>query len=243
METLALIPARGGSTGLPGKNIRNMLGKPLISHTIKHALNSRHISRTIVSTDSEEIAEVGEKYGAEVPFMRPKEISQVDTHFFAVIKHAVEWLDKNEKYRPDIVCCLMCTTPLRNAEDIDECIKLMIETSCDWCFTVNEIEHHPWRAMVVKENVMKPLFDVPRHQLWANRQELPSLYRMNGGVIAGRIRHILEHDEYNIDNLEYSSTDVRCVILPQKRSLDIDTIDDFNFVEATMRSIAEGQKR
>ena len=234
-EILALIPARGGSSGLPDKNIRPLLGTPLIAHTIEAALVSNYITRTIVSTDSDQIATVARSYGAEVPYKRPADISLFDSHFFQVIKHSVQWLEENEGYQPDIVCSLLCTTPMRTTQDIDKCMKLMTDTGCDWCFTVNEMEHHPWRAMIVNGDNMRALFDVPREKLWSNRQELPLIHRMNGGVIAGKREHIANHNEYNIDNLQFTDTDVRCVVMPPERSLDIDTLMDFNMVQEAMK--------
>jgi CMP-N,N'-diacetyllegionaminic acid synthase len=231
-EILALIPARGGSTGLPGKNIRVLGGLPLIAHTIKEAQKSKHITRIIVATDSEEIAEISRNYGAETPFVRPPEVSGHLSHAFEIYKYSAEWLLKNEGYTSDIQCNLLPTTPLRSHHDIDKCMNLMIESNCDWCFTVNEMEHHPYRGMVtLEDNRMKSLFDIPREELWSNRQELPKIVRFNGGVMAGKTEHIMKHDEYNIDNIDFSDTDVRYVEMPMKRSYDIDTLEDFQFIE------------
>jgi N-acylneuraminate cytidylyltransferase/CMP-N,N'-diacetyllegionaminic acid synthase len=145
-EILGLIPARGGSTGLPGKNIRPLHGVPLIGHTILEAKKSKYISRLVVATDSKEIAEVAKDCGAEVPFERPAEISNSTSHAFEVFKYTIDWLKQNENYRPDILCTMLCTTPFRTASDIDDCLYKMIEDDFDWCFTINEIEHHPYRA-------------------------------------------------------------------------------------------------
>ena len=230
-EILGLIPARGGSTGLRGKNIRPLDGVPLIARTIMEAQKSEHITRLIVVTDSDEIAQVAVEYGAEVPFERPAEISKPHSHAFEVYKYALEWLADKEDYHPEIVCAMLCTTPLRTVDEIDKCLKKMVETGCGWCFTVNEIEHHPYRAMTMQGDKMIPVFDIPAHVLWANRQELPKMVRFNGGVIAGRAEHILSHDEYNIDKEHIEEVDVRCVEMPVSRAYDIDTLDDFEFVQ------------
>jgi CMP-N-acetylneuraminic acid synthetase len=235
-EILGLIPARGGSKGLPGKNIRPLLGKPLIAHTIESALESKYLNRVIVVTDSDEIAEIAKAAGAEVPFKRPVEVSGDRSHAFAVYNYAASWLAENENYHPDIIANIFCTTAMRSSQDIDACMEMMVRTNCDWCFTVNEIEHHPYRAVTVnEEGRMRPFFDIPREMMWANRQELPEMYRFNGGVIAGKTKHILEHDEYNIDNLEFADVDVRCVKMPVSRALDIDTELDFRIVEMAMQ--------
>jgi len=231
-EILALIPARGGSKGLPGKNIRPLNDIPLIAHTIIAAKKSRFITRIVVATDSNEIAEVAREYGAETPFVRPAKVSTDTSHAFEVYSYAARWLFENQGYQSHIQCNLLPTTPLRNHEDIDNCIQLMLDSDCDWCFTVNEMEHHPYRAMrVIDDTRMKAWFDIPREVLWANRQELPYAVRFNGGVMAGKTEHILNYDEYNIDNLSFSDTDVRYVNMPVSRSFDIDSLEDIEFIE------------
>ena len=134
---------------------------------------------------------------------------------------------------------MLCTTPFKTASDIDDCLQTMIEHDYDWCFTINEIEHHPYRAMKIIGDQIKPLFDIDRSVMWANRQELPELYRFNGGVIAGKTEHIENNDEYNIDNLNYSDTRVGYSIMPVSRTIDIDTLEDFEFVEMMMRKRRE----
>lgn len=235
-EILALIPARGGSKGLPGKNIRPLNNKPLIAHSIEEALKSKLITRVIVATDSEEIAEVARSYGAETPFVRPQEVSTDTSHAFAIYKYSAQWLLKKEGYKSDIQCNMLGTTPLRNSKDIDAAMELMIESNCDWCFSVNEMEHHPYRAMKLIDNTrMNAWFDIPRETLWSNRQELPYALRFNGGIMAGKTDHILNFDEYNIDNLEFKDIDVRYLKMPMNRSYDIDTIEDFEFIEYLMQ--------
>jgi len=234
-QILGLIPARGGSRGLPGKNIRPLMGTPLIAHTIEKAKRSSLIDRLVVLTDGEEIRSVARAYGAEVPFIRPAEISTADSHAFQAYKYTLMELARREGYRPDILCVMLCTTPFRSTEDIDRCLRKMIETGCDWCFTVNPMEHHPYRAVKVEGDRMYPFFDISRDVMWANRQELPMAYRFNGGVIAGRCEHILAHDEYNIDNGAFKHVDVRCVMMSEENALDIDNLTDFEFVELQMQ--------
>ena len=244
VEILGLIPARGGSKGLPGKNIKLLSGKPLIAHTITAALESKFITRVIVVTDSKDIASIAREYGAETPFIRPDNISGDKSHAFEVYNYSAKWLKENEDYVPHIICNMLCTTALRNSSDIDACMKLMVDTGCDWCFTVNEAEHHPYRA-ITKDgtNRMKPLFDIPRELMWANRQELPKMYRFNGGVIAGLTKHILNNNEYNIDNIHFSEIDVRCVEMPINRSFDIDTEEDFLLMEYVLNKLGSKENR
>lgn len=241
MEFLGLIPARGGSKGLPGKNIKLLGDKPLIAHTIEAAKKSKKLDRIIVVTDSEDIASVARDYGAETPFMRPAEISGGKSHAFAVYKYAAEWLRDNEGYIPDIVCNMLCTTVFRSHVEIDECMELMEKTNCDWCFTVNEIEHHPYRAMVREEKTgkIKAFHDVPRELMWANRQELPIMHRFNGGVIACKTEHLFNNTEYNIGS--DFKTDVRSVVMSQELAVDIDNLTDFMLAEAVLRKMELSQ--
>jgi CMP-N-acetylneuraminic acid synthetase len=164
--------------------------------------------------------------------VRPPEVSGDISHAFSIYKYSAEWLSKHENYISDIQCNLLPTTPLRTHNDIDKCLDLMIESNCDWCFTVNEMEHHPYRGMVaLNDNKMKSLFDIPREVLWSNRQELPKIVRFNGGVMAGKTEHIFKHEEYNIDNIDFNDTDVRYVEMPMNRSYDIDSLEDLQFIE------------
>lgn len=235
LEILGLIPARGGSTELPGKNYKPLNGIPLIAYTILSAQKSKYISRLVVVTDSDDIMQVAKDYGAEVPFRRPAEVSSATSHAFEIYKYTVDWLEEHEGYVPDIVCVMLCTTPFRNTSEIDQCMEKMIATNCDWCFTVHEMEHHAYRAMTIEGDRMIPVFDVPPSMLWANRQELPKMYRITGGVIAARTVHIKEHTEYNIDKRNSENIDVRCVLIPQNMAYDINTIEDFEFVEMLMK--------
>lgn len=230
-EILGLIPARGGSRGLPGKNIRPLAGHPLIAHTIMAARASRLLTRLVVVTDDPHIGEVSRRYGAETPFPRPAELSADDTHAFAVYKYTLARLKELEGYRPDFVCALFCTTPFRSTEDIDLALRPLLEGGCDWSFTINEIEHHPYRAMRLEGETMRPLFDLDRSLMWANRQELPALFRFNGGVIAGRSEHIEQNQEYNIDASTAATVRLGYHLMPASRSLDIDTLEDFEYVE------------
>lgn len=125
-KILGLIPARGGSKGIPGKNIRPLLGKPLIAWTINQAKNSKFIDKLVVSTDSPEIADVSHKYGAQVPFMRPKELADDDSPGFEAILHALNFLEQENEFY-DVVVLLECTSPMRYEQDIDNIIKQLVD--------------------------------------------------------------------------------------------------------------------
>ena len=126
MKILCLIPARSGSKSLPHKNIKLLNNKPLLAYSIEQAKNSKYNMRIIVSTDSKEYSDIANKYGAETPFLRPKEISQDNSTDFEFIKHAIEWLKENENYYPDIILQLRPTQPDRKVSDIDKCLDIFI---------------------------------------------------------------------------------------------------------------------
>ncbi|MCI0533120.1 acylneuraminate cytidylyltransferase family protein, partial [bacterium] len=131
IKTLGIITARGGSKGIPRKNIKELMGKPLIAYTILAAKGSALLSRAIVSTDDAEIAEIARMHGADVPFMRPAELAEDASTSIAVVQHAVSWIRENENEIYDYVMILQPTSPLRTAEDIDACIKIADETHAD----------------------------------------------------------------------------------------------------------------
>jgi len=127
MKILALIPARSGSKRVPNKNIRRLAGKPLIVYTIEAALKSKRINRVIVSTDSQQIASIAKEHGAEIPFIRPKEISQSNSTEMEFFNHALNWLQDHEKYEPDLIVLLYPTSPLRKVESIDSAIEEILK--------------------------------------------------------------------------------------------------------------------
>ena len=199
-STVGLIPARGGSKGIANKNLRLLDGVPLIAHAIKAGLES-NLDRVIVMTDSLEIQQVALNYGAECPVLRPEDTATDNAHMFLVYKFAMEFL-KSRNELPHSFCALLPTTPLRKVSQINETVEKIQSGNFDWVFTVNEIEHHPYRAMqVVKNETIIPFHQIDAHTLWSNRQELPRVVRFNGGTMCGLAKHALMHQEYNIDGL------------------------------------------
>ena len=233
MEVLGLIPARGGSKGIKNKNIQIINGKPLIAYTIEQALKS-NINRVIVASDDENIIKIAKKYGAECPFVRPKKISGSNSHAFEIYKYTINWLKKNENYVPDILCVMLCTTPFRKVSSINSSLKKLRTKKFDWVFSINEMEHHPYRAMVKKKKLIRSFFNIPNKKIWLNRQELPEIYRFNGGIFATFIENILKHKEYNIDNIKFKKTRVGYEIMTKKEALDIDDPIDLEFVRYLM---------
>lgn len=169
---LALVPARGGSKGVPGKNIRPLAGKPLISYTINAALRSEYQLRVVVSTDDVRIAEVSRAAGAEVPFLRPQELALDETPTLSVVQDALHWLKEHEAYEPEIVVLLQPTSPLRTAQHIDEGIRLLLETGADSVISVCEAEHSPyWMWRVDSEGRVTRFMEEGSEYL--SRQKLP----------------------------------------------------------------------
>lgn len=153
-RNVAVIPARGGSCGIPNKNIRDFAGKPLIAWTIEQAKNAKNVDRVIVSTDSEVIADIARNYGAEVPFFRPSEISAANTPIEPVLAHVYEWLSSNEDYKAESMILLFLTNPLREIKHIEECVDLFYSSKADSVITVNESPAHytPYWTLIRSED-------------------------------------------------------------------------------------------
>lgn len=194
MDILALIPARGGSKGVPRKNIRILGGKPLIAYTINHALKSKLITRTIVSTDDPEIAEVARVYGAEAPFLRPAEYAQDSSLDLEVFLHAFEWLQKNENHVPDMFVHLRPTRPFRDVAKIDDAIKLMIaHPEADSLRSVTTPQQTPYKMWRIIDGYLEPLLQlegVPEFYCMP-RQALPKTWWQNGYVDIVRTRNLM----------------------------------------------------
>ena len=209
---LAIIPARGGSKGVPRKNIRLVAGKPLIAWTIESAQESCFIDRLIVSTDDLEIASISQKWNCEVPFLRPAVLARDETPGIAPVLHALETL--SERY--DIVVLLQPTSPLRSIEDIDGCIIHLMERQAKSCVSVVEPDKSPyWMFRLGLDEHLYPLLE----ETYARRQELPKVYALNGAV------YVAECD-WLIQSGSFLSSDTVGYIMPKERSLDIDTEQD-----------------
>ena len=156
MKILAIIPARGGSKGVPLKNIRKLNRKPLIEYTIKSAKKSKYVNRVIVSTDDKKIARIAKSCGAEIPFIRPKHLGVSSAKTIDVVKHTLNVLKKKFQYEPDIVTLLNPTVPFRNEDSIDESIQVLVRSKADITIQVKEIKTHPYRAYWLKNGFLKP---------------------------------------------------------------------------------------
>lgn len=233
---VGIIPARSGSKGIPNKNIRLLAGKPLIYYTIKAGLEASLLSRLVVSTDSMEIAEISEAFGAEVPFLRPPELARDDTLGLPVVRHAVKFLEENQGYRPDIIVTLQPTSPLRRAEHIDAAVTMLIETKADSVVSLCEAEHSPyWMRALTKDGRLKPILSTKEDYM--RRQDLPRVYRFNGAVYASKYSVVMEEKKR-------SKADIRALIMDREDSIDIDEELDFQIAEmilVTRRQAAAAQ--
>lgn len=219
---LAVIPARGGSKGVPNKNIKELGSKPLIAYTIEAAKESGIFEKIVVSTDSETIAEIAIKYGAEVPFIRPAEISGDLVSSDDVIIHAINYF-KGLGVEYEEVCKLQPTSPLRNSKHIVEAYKLLREKNANYLVSVCECEHSPLWSGVLDEDLKMDNF-VPEYVKRACRQELPTYYRLNGAIYMGKTTEFLKEKTFLGGN---------CVayIMNQEDSIDIDSNIDFELAK------------
>ena len=226
-KIIGLITARGGSKGIPRKNIHPLAGKPLIAWTIEAALQSKVLDRVIVSTDDEEIARVSRDWGAEVPFMRPTELAQDDSPHIPVIKNTVEWLESNENSRPEYILLLQPTTPLRSAQDIDNAYRLILEKDADSVISVCEAFSHPYLTKHITAEGRLEDFG-PRPDGYLARQVLPPVYIVNGAIYFIRCDVLLK------ENTLYTQS-TYAYLMPQERSLDIDTPWDLHLAELILK--------
>lgn len=216
---LAIIPARGGSKGIPNKNIVDIGGNPLVKYTIDAALGSKMLTHCVVSTDSDEIADVAKSCGALVPFKRPKHLSNDKALSLPVMQHAVEFMEAEQGHQYDLVIMLQPTTPLRQTKDIDNAINLLLDTGADSVISVVEVEgHHPLRMKRVVDSRLINYID-QGHEDMRPRQELPPVYIRNGAIYA-TMRDVL------MDNDSFTGSDSRAYIMPSERSVNIDTHQD-----------------
>jgi CMP-N,N'-diacetyllegionaminic acid synthase len=223
----AIIPARGGSKGIPGKNLQPVAGKPLIAWTVETALAATLLDRVIVSTDSPEIAEVARRYGAEVPFIRPADLAQDDTPGIAPVLHAAQWLYDNEGYRPDLMMLLQPTSPLRIPEDIDRAIDLIHEKSADAIVSVTRVETHPyWMKQIDGPGRMTDFIKLD--QPIDRRQDLPEVYVLNGAIYLARYEVLMGQEAFYTDN-------TFSLVMPVERSLDIDTSWDLYLADLILK--------
>jgi len=226
-SVLAIIPARGGSKELPGKNIKELCGKPLIAWSIEVAENCSAIDRIVVSTDDDQIVDGVKKYGAEVPFERPAELANDTASTINVIFHTIDWLREHQDFRPEYILLLQPTSPLRTVEDIEGTIQTLKDKDARAVVSVCETDHHPWWSNILSEDGNMKDFIRPKI-LDKRRQDLPKYYRLNGAIYLAATKYLRERNGFFGPNtFAYE--------MPKERSVDIDSDLDFKLVSLLLQ--------
>lgn len=225
---LAIVPARGGSKGLPGKNIKKLCGKPLIAWSIEAGLKSNYIDEIMVTTDSKEIADIAKQYGANVPFLRPDYLASDTATSFDTIKHAIDYY-KNEKNKVfDYIVLLEPTSPLRKVYDIDNAIENLMNTSADAIVGICKTEdQNP--AFLVNKDINNFISGYEHKEMKVlRRQEIKDVYFFEGTIYISKTNILLDKKTFYHENtIGY--------IVPKFKSLEIDDMDDFIMLEAIMK--------
>ena len=225
MKNIAIITARSGSKGLKNKNIKLLQGKPLLAYAIEAALASKAFTEVMVSTDSEEYAQIARKYGAAVPFLRDVVTSGDKASSMDTVREVL----KNYQdlgYTFDSFCLLQPTSPLRSSEDIRGAYELFNAKQAKAVVSVCEMEHSPlWSNVLPVDNSLQGFLD---KAIGYQRQQMPQYYRLNGAVYIARIRDFLVDDNLYTENCY-------AYVMDKRNSVDIDTIDDFEYAEWLMR--------
>lgn len=223
MKNLAVIPARSGSKGLHDKNIKEMIGKPLMAYSIEAALTSGIFDIVIVSTDSESYAEIGKQYGAEVPFLRSAEMSSDKAGSWDMVREVLRnYRERGRSF--DTVCLLQPTSPLRTAEDIRSAYKLFLDKGANAVVSICEADHSPlWMNQLPSNLLMDKFLTNGRGTV---RQNLGTYYRINGAIYIVGVEFINKADDIYQNSFAY--------VMPRERSVDIDTLMDFKIAECLM---------
>lgn len=224
MKAVAFIFARGGSKGVPQKNIRVLGGKPLIAWSIEHALAVKRIDRVIVSTDSEEIAAAAREYGAQVPFIRPAELARDDSPEWLAWRHALNYLLESDGAIPEAMVSVPTTAPLRLPLDIENCLDEYEKGEVDMVITVTDAHRSPYFNMVKAHSDGTVGLVIPPQSAIARRQDVPTVFDMATVAYVARSEFVMSHNGIFKGR-------VRAVHVPPERALDIDTLLDFQVAE------------
>ncbi|MFC1593799.1 cytidylyltransferase domain-containing protein [Candidatus Omnitrophota bacterium] len=227
-EILAIIPARGGSKGIPGKNLKNLCDKPLIQYTIDAAKASKALSRVILSSDDKAIIAYCKDQGIEVPFQRPNEYAQDDSVMIDVIKHAVTFLKEKEDYQPGYVVVLQPTSPLRRSPHIDEAIEQLVKSDADSIVSVVEVPHgfSPYSAMRLEGEYVKPFKDFDDRATL--RQNKPKFFARNGPAVLALLCRTLQ------DKNSLYGEKILPYLMSKEDSIDIDDEFDLRVAESLL---------
>ncbi len=231
---VAAICARGGSKGVPRKNLRALHGTPLIGRAVQQALASRIFDRVVASTDDAEMARVAAEFGAEVPFLRPPELAQDNTNKWDVFRHLVRELEASGGRRVGVLADLDTGAALRTVADIEAAVERLMVTGADVCVTAYEADHNPYYNMVELDAAGLARVCIRPERPIANRQQAPAVYNLSPAIFAIRRDALWEHEHW-------SQCEMTLSIIPRERAVDIDTELDFRLVETLMARKLEPQ--
>lgn len=224
-KIIVIIPARGGSKGVPRKNVRLLAGKPLIAHSIEAALKSKYVEQVVVSTEDKEIADVSREFGVNI-IKRPEELAQDSSPTIDTIFHVLNFLEsKNDSF--NVVVLLQPTSPLRTADDIDDAIELFLKTECESLISVCEAIHPPFWYSKIEEGYLKPLFE--EKYLDMRRQDIPKTYLPNGAMYISTPEILKKYRSFNCPK-------TTPYIMPIQRSIDIDNEIELITAEILLKS-------
>lgn len=223
-KVLALIPARGGSKGIPRKNVRNFLGKPLVAWSIEAALNANSVNQVVVSTNDKEIMEASSKYGADIPLIRPDNISQDDSTRNQVVNHVLSQFNNL-----DYIVVLQPTSPLRTSQHIDQAFNLLLRSGADACVSVVP-QHAPpeWTFTLTEDSKLEPL---PGYVIKPLRQKVSKYYALNGAIYITKVENFLNSPELD----PFVGSNSIAYVMPEELSVDIDNENDWFMAEQLMR--------
>lgn len=223
---LAIVPARGGSRGIPRKNLARLAGRTLLDWTLQCAHGAESIERVLVTTDCARIAGAARRAGAEVPFLRPAALARDDTPGIESVLHALDWLARNQDYRPEWVVLLQPTSPLRTSADVDAALESVQRQGASAIVSVAPAASHPcWSRRIDAEGRLQPYLDTPTPP---RRQELPAAFALNGAIYASRREALLERRGFE-------GPDTRAYPMPKDRSVDVDEPFDLEVAELLLR--------
>jgi len=227
-KILAVVPARSGSKGIPGKNIRPFLGKPLLAWSVEAAKKSGMVDRVVVLTDSEEYARIGREHGAEVPFLEPADLATDTSHVFFALKHLLEELEQREGYVPDYVVLLEPTAPARRPQHVGQLLKVLVDAKADAAFAVREVPggfNAHWQFYVSEDGVPKITTGETVGNIIRRRQLLPKTYARGGSIYACKPSLLRK------DNPDMYGDNTRVMIVDPKYMVDLDTLEDWAIAE------------
>lgn len=220
-DILVVIPARSGSKGIPGKNIKKLHGKPLINYTIEAAKEIFENSQVIVSTDDKEIAEIAASHGANIPFLRPKELAQDDSSTRDVILHLVDYFER-KKSMPSVIVLLQVTSPLRNSKHLNEALDLFFHKDCDMVVSVTESKTSPYFNLY--EENKEGYLQKSKDGAFTRRQDVPPVYEYNGAIYIFKTKSIVESEMKDFEKITK-------YVMSKNDSIDIDDEVDWKIAE------------